>query len=895
MELQQQDENSRQVIETALDQCLMVEAAAGTGKTTSIVARMVNLIAEGVCPATHLAAVTFTRKAAAELRQRFTEALQQRLVEYQQQPASLSGVQRSRLDRLTAASQLIGQLSIETIHSFCARMIRERPVEFGVDPAFGQLDAETESSIRRAAWEQNLAELKSAGDPLLGQLAEVGLRSGQLRQCFDNFLNFRDISDWPIVAPQPFDIEACRHRVEEYLQHIRQTVRSFLPGRRDELMARYEQVDRFSLRMDASPRILFELLELFERSPDITQKCWPNGTANKGAVPKAELARFKQFRNEVVEPALKYWRQYRYQFVVRFVCRAVETYHHLKATSSGLDFTDLLLITANGLRQQPHLRRYFQNRFSHLLVDEFQDTDPIQAEIVALLGSEDVHETNWQACRLRPGSLFIVGDPKQSIYRFRRGDIITYNHTKALFIRSGGRVVLLSRNFRSSAELIAWNNEVFSDIFQATADTHDAVTPHSPMFSGKARTVRGELSGVAKLAVPDKLDAPIEWEAEQVARFIRQAIDRKLTIEVPKPGTDDQWQLRAVTAADFLILMRNKRHMGQYQLALERLQLECDIAGNNALDSLAELRVLHLCTQAVDDPYNPVHYLSLLRDQLFGFDDAQLYELKRAGGSFQFTAQLPSSLEESLRERFARVNQLLMDSQLWLRMLPPATALTKIATALGLLASAAAGTDGNLALGTMLKAIEMIRHRSWQFDCAADVISAIEDLLESDEIEGVSARASSGDAVRLMNLHKAKGLEAPIVLLVDASKRTEFAPRHYIARTGDRRWAICGSPPRTSFKNAPWRNPAVGRTCKRLKSNFKMLKKIGCCMSPPHAQPTCWSLPAVPNPRAGRHSSITLRICLPLNPSSMALSIRQGSTSPHGGTALPMIPISWLP
>ncbi len=215
-----------------------------------------------------------------------------------------------------------------------------------------------------------------------------------------------------------------------------------------------------------------------------------------------ERDRFNGFRERIVKPALLYWRQRRYQCVVQFVRRALGIYERLKQFEGALDFTDLLLTTARGLREQPHLRSFFQQRFTHLLVDEFQDTDPVQAEVVILLGSQDVQERDWHRCPLRPGALFVVGDPKQSIYRFRRGDIVTYNRVKSIFAASGGQLVSLAENYRSSEQLLNWNNALFATKFPAVSSDH--APAHTPMQCGRQRSVCGELSGLYRLPVDGK-------------------------------------------------------------------------------------------------------------------------------------------------------------------------------------------------------------------------------------------------------------------------------------------------------------------------------------------------------------------------------------------------------
>jgi ATP-dependent helicase/nuclease subunit A len=196
-------------------------------------------------------------------------------------------------------------------------------------------------------------------------------------------------------------------------------------------MDRYETIVRSSGKDWNRLGNFFNLLDKFDTSHGGTQKYWHDPSAAK-----LETQRWNQFRETVAKPAMQYWCRVRYQFVVDFLRRAVSVYERLKLATGGLDFNDLLLTSTRGLKSQPELRKYFQSRYTHLLVDEFQDTDPIQAEMILYVTSANVNQQEWHKCAPNPGSLFLVGDPKQSIYRFRRGDIVTYNRVKEV-IRSG--------------------------------------------------------------------------------------------------------------------------------------------------------------------------------------------------------------------------------------------------------------------------------------------------------------------------------------------------------------------------------------------------------------------------------------------------------------------------
>jgi ATP-dependent helicase/nuclease subunit A len=771
------DQESRQRICEQLDRNFMVEAAAGTGKTTSIVNRMVNLVSSGTCDIQHLVAVTFTRKAAAELRERFQAELRRRAAELQQ---GNSPEEQATYLRLQSATDFVSRAFVGTIHSFCAAVLRERPIEFGVDPNFRELDEDEDQQLREQSWHENINDLFASSDPLIDQIDDLGLDRRDLKSCFNRFIGYRDVEQWPCTTPHEIDVAEIQQQTRAYINDMNLLLPLF-PNERgnDKLMARYEEIVRGSGRDWNRLGNFFRLLEKFDTSHGAVQKQW-----HDSKTAKQEKNRWEEFRQEMVRPAMDWWCRKRYRFVVEFVRRAVEVYERQKSASGGLDFTDLLLTAASGLKSQPGLRKYFQGRFTHFLVDEFQDTDPIQAEMILCLTSENVAERDWHHCKPRPGSLFLVGDPKQSIYRFRRGDIVTYNRVKEIFEQSGGEVLSLIKNFRSRDTILSWNNRVYSDKFLAQANQY--ITAAENMVRGRVDAQDGTLSGVHKLTlqVDAKIEETTKREADSIARYIRAAIDAGMTV----PRTSREIELgrgTAVQPRDFLIIPRGKKRIGYFKEAIDRYGIPCEVTGGNAFLGIDQLTVLIACLRAVDDPHHGIHYLAILRDSLFAFSDAELYEFKRTGGRFSFTAKLPDDLEPQLRKRFDDVNSRLRRYQIWLRTFPFSAAVSRIASDLGLLASAAAASEGNIALGGFLKAAEALRQNSCSFDSASDVIDCLQQLEELDETEGCTALPPNPNVVRVMNLHKAKGLEAPVVFLTDTAGPFKGAPICHIDRSGD--------------------------------------------------------------------------------------------------------------
>src|SRR5574337_1003099 len=266
-------------------------------------------------------------------------------------------------------------------------------------------------------------------------------------------------------------------------------------------------------------------------------------------------ALYETFRTQVVEPYLRVWRAYVYRVALDVLLPARDAAAEARIRNGKLNYEDLLLKARDLLRDNLEVRRYFRRRFPYLFVDEFQDTDPIQAEVMLLLAGESDTERDWRRMRPRPGARFVVGDPKQSIYRFHRADIETYNHVRQLIEQGGGRIAELTRNYRSAGRLCDWVNEVFRDTFP------DIPTPQQPAFVGldpNRPPGDAQRTGVRTLTTPEHEDytSVPGLEADAIARYIADAVRNRRTIE---GGSADTKGPRPARYGDFLILTRVKR------------------------------------------------------------------------------------------------------------------------------------------------------------------------------------------------------------------------------------------------------------------------------------------------------------------------------------------------
>lgn len=749
------DRTERERIHNELDVNLLVEAAAGTGKTTCLIARMIALIQEGKCAIDMMAAVTFTRKAAAEMRSRFQ-------VELEKTHRDSSGLIH---ERLSNALHRIERCFIGTIHSFCGRLLRERPIEAGVDITFREIDEVEDQRIRRSVWDEYVAHLYADDEPILTELRDAGLEIGALYPTFLEMADYPDVDEWP-APPTPLpDLLPIRKVLLDYVSHM-ERLNSALPEDpgNDELIPQYRTILRLVQYHDLSdPVSLMKILDEFKKCKTI-HKQWPGGKTQA----TEELERWDEFRKTVVMPLQNQWLARRYEISLRAILPALTCYERRKQREGALNFQDLLLYAAKMLKRCPQVRRYFQNRITHLLVDEFQDTDPIQAEIMMLLTSDDISVTDWRMRRPRPGSLFVVGDPKQSIYRFRRADIVTYNQVKKIVQQNGGCILPLSANFRTDPHILDWINNALESHFPETE------SPYSPGYVPLQRGIPDPTlpveNKVQTILIPATLSTNEDcslYEAAAIAAWIHREI-----------------QSGRAAPGDFLIVTYLTRNLNLYAKMLEKYQIPCQVTGGDALNQLEELRLLALCLTAIVQTWNPIALVGILRSELFGFSDPELYAFKKQGGTFSFLEPIPGDLPEDTRAHYKDVFERFDLYRRWIKTLPFSTAIEAICEHLGLFACASASPGADGRCGCLAKAIAFVRSSPDRFHSLGDVLDFFHQLLQNEiKLDGISATPPQKSVVRIMNLHKAKGLEAPIVVLADPTGKSKHSARLHIDRS----------------------------------------------------------------------------------------------------------------
>mgnify|MGYP002760755187 FL=1 len=803
------------------DTNFVVRAAAGSGKTTALVGRMVGLIREGKAEIQDLAAITFTRKAAGEMQERLYKELLSAKSVLSGKKGDYNGTKEEQ-QNVEDALDRVQQCFVGTVHAFCGRILREHAFDAKLPPDFAVgIDEDEEADLRAQVWERHVAD-KHRGDGALDDLEDLGLQPSDLRGLFQTVSAYPELDLYtnpPEVLP---DLDGAAEQAEEFVR----TWQAYRPAPplkdRDSAQKALDTaeglIENFELDTPARKAQLLSTLKNGYSSSSEKGKVTLSAWGNKGDEPYEASRDLRdhayQSLMDSVLPALQKWRAHVHGRAIDFVKPAAERYLKTRREEGLLMHHDVLYHTRNLLRDNPEVRREVYERTPRLLVDEFQDTDPLQAEILFYLTSENRQEKDWRSCMPRPGSLFIVGDDKQSIYRFRRADLNVYNEVTNQITETGGEEVTLTTNFRSHSQICSFCDEVFDEVFSEYE--RDGIQADYTEFETPDGAEGRDEHGVRRLKVDYKKGNPTgeiaEDTAEQIAGFIQRALDEGDAHEMAGPEEENPVFEDAASPKDFLIVTGGKKHLSTYGEALARAGIPFTITGSNDLgdsDDLKDFVDLLTCALRPADELTAVAYL---QGGLCGFSDDDLYRVRKAFDTvsknpFRFTrSDVPeaalSILDSDLAKRYKDAFDRVQRARSEVRSTRPAIALPSIAESAGLLPAAAHAPpeeSGSIRAGRLLRAFALVRKRTGEGDSWADVLAVLQDVLDGEvdadgltlesgsqegtEANGKANKASDG-AVRIMNLHQVKGLEAPVVFLADPYPKTggNHSPTKHVLR-----------------------------------------------------------------------------------------------------------------
>ena len=745
------DANTLSAIQDDLSANIYVEAGAGTGKTYSLVQRIVALLKSGVA-IDEIIAITFTRAAASELRSRIRGELE------------ILRADDAHDTNVKTALEGIDTAAFQTIDSLVYSLLREFPLEAGLPPAIEVQDGFAEIQMFRERWRQwSLEKLENEKEEDFAKTLSMAIRLN-LSSPFETVSELAksmsekhaELRTAIFAPPERIGIETIQNLepiIEDLIDQIHRCSDSG-----DSLYEKIEEsIDWYSRSVAG------RVIETEDDADDILTT-WPSVTATGGRMSswggregKAEAADALQSLIDAIKTARSAAREAVTGKLIDYAAEFVETIVQERRRAGTVTYYDAVTWLIDMLESNSAIRRRIQERYRRLLVDEFQDTDPNQVRLVRLLTIPPGED------HIAPGSLFVVGDPKQSIYRFRGAQVRVSQGVKTDIVNdnAGGQHLALRENRRSTTAIINWVNHVFGNWMREEEGQADWI----PLDVAEDTAESDDFGRVYRFgeAIDVKNVGEVrEADAKRVAEIARAVCAGKLTVRDRHDGSK-----RPSRPGDLTILTRARTSWDLYTKELDELHLPytAEIGGAEVLDT-QEFRDLLNCLTAIDDPSDQPATVGALKSTYFGCSDVDLYCWAKAGGKFACTTEFPDDpqasavrdamevlrrynelrdelqppvlIEQFIRERQARELMFLEeDPAPGLRRLDLSVELARLFTEEG----AASLRECLIRFAQMRESDEAIREQP---------------ALEFDE-----------GKIRFMTMHASKGLEFPIAILAD--------------------------------------------------------------------------------------------------------------------------------
>jgi ATP-dependent helicase/nuclease subunit A len=803
------DQHARDQIRKDLDCNMVVEAAAGTGKTSELVQRIIAVLAGGRASIDQVIAVTFTEKAAGELKLRIRSELER---------ARAQSNDSKRRCHLEEALAHLEEARVSTIHALCADLLRERPVEAQIDPQFEVMTEVQSQGLYRQAfrlWFQRRLE----------NLPE-GIRRFLRRRSRDSATEALSRAGWELAAWRDFPTPWRRDtfaREQEVDRRVEQ-LHAFAdvtkdPGSAANMLftdtAPARSISDEIRTVEATQARDYDGLEgmfvslVKDREYDQFRKPHKGYARYKEKVSREDVLTAHATLLTAIQTFVQQANADLASLLRASLAESVSEYQTLKQHSGQLDFLDLLIRMRDLLINSESVRRHFQHRYTHIFVDEFQDTDPLQAEILVLLAAENPGVTDWRKVTPVAGKLFIVGDPKQAIYRFRRADVGTYEEVKRLLLNRGASFVKLTTSFRSLPSIQRVVNESFSAEMDGDPEKLQAryvpLSPFRPDYDKQAATValpvprpygtqRFSMEAVEK-SLPDSVAGFVAWLVRESGWTVHD-----------KENPDNRIPL---TASHVCLLFRrfysfDEDMVRPYIRALEARNLPHLLVGGRSFHDREEVQTVRAALAAIEWPDDELSVFATIRGSLFAIRDDVLLEYRHRYIRFHPFRVPTESVPDGLR---SVVNALGMLRELHRgrnhRPVPETVELLLRRTRAHL--AFALRPSGEQVLANVLHISELAR----KYEASGGLsfrgfVEALQEGADAAETGEAPIFEEGGEGIRIMSVHKAKGLEFPVVILADITAKisSSYPSRHIDAPGGMCAIPLAGCEPRELQENA---------------------------------------------------------------------------------------------
>ena len=790
------DTEARRRIREDIDVNFFVEAGAGSGKTTALVDRMAAMVESGI-EIEKICAITFTVAASREFFDRFQQKLSER--------RAAPGVPEIVRERIHAAIRNIDLCFMGTIDSFCNQILGEHPARAGVPSAVSLIEDTEKTGIYRREY----AKLKRGEyGPEMAELfrefcAVQDKPDDAFLACIDKFMDAH-ASCWVIPEkPEKDWREAYALQLDQLLSalEIIAQKQENLSGQNLDCRKAKDyfpealRVLRDYRKGSAFPDVLYALNQITAPDDDnmkgLTLTCEPGAIgieteslfSMRGKTKKVYCLTLSREGGLIQQ-----LKEYQYTFTVRFLLPfAVKMAETLKRKGE-LSFYDHLLYLRNMLRDDAaaggRLVRHIRSHYSHFLIDEFQDTDPLQAEVFFRLASE-IPTEDWRDVRPVPGSLFIVGDPKQSIYRFRGADVNSYLSVKQLFVPPVGEVLSLQQNFRSCGELRRWFNDTFSILLPEETFCQ---SKFESIPIGETAEEDGLFSGAWNYRTTKA------GNARDVAAVIRRLVNNPdILIQTPKEKKKGI-PPHMIRYKDIMIITRTTYPLKDLLSAMKEYGIPYRVNGRTTFSECPIFVTLTELISVFADPSNSMAVYRALRGRLFGFSREEITEWVMQGNRLRLYGH-ELNVNDDISAALTGLNEFRKRSI----MLSPSALCQAALEEFQLFQRC--GTED---MEYVWFAVELLRNGADNRGSKSltDAAMLLNNLADSKtDTEKVLDLSEDSNRVFLANLHKVKGLEAPVVILAQTELKKRDPDVHMEADgTAQRRWALKLSDSDSNFK-----------------------------------------------------------------------------------------------
>ena len=768
---------------------ISLSSGAGSGKTAVLVSRYLRVILDTSAKVSNVVAITFTEKSASELKNRIRHQIDSYLAE---------GLAPICLEQVKSE---INQANISTIHSFCSRILREFSNESGVPVGFSVIEPFQQRKMLSEAIQIRMAEIAESSTKsqnrkdltlLLRHFGRSKLETVLLR-CFERLSIMEQIisfyetysDDSQIVEQWQTAIDNeifCQVDIQKFVNDLEQLTK-YTTGKKAHLVK--EIVSGLSLETRLRLKQLrIASHSILTRSGSISKRDFLGVAAQNGElallVKQVEVAArvinmlsctndTDQFLVKTIRSLLNLYRQAELQYELQ------------KKQKYSLDFSDLQIYFRNLLRSNHSIRKQLQQRYQYIMVDEYQDTNQIQFEILSLLSDN-----------FRSGNLFIVGDPKQSIYGFRGADVSVFNQTtEALsdfqkklnrdFVwcdlqsvssqylpatkkEKSGQLSLVD-NFRLTRNLVGFVNLVFSYLM----DGHSEM-PYQPLVWGRNSSLEGKIEVLIGANERNEGDNEILEENRLIAKRISHLVATEGLVAPERKDRDCYQQIRY---KDIAIIIRSRTHLPDIENALLEESVPYQITGGIGFYQRQEIYDLVNYLHFLENPDNSLALVGILRSPFFGLSDGDLFsisQIENVEGFWNKFLVYQSEIEPSSILNY--ISGILKSHLSICHRVPISILIRRVVNETGMIGVLSVGKQGEQKWANYQKLLQIAREFEKNEDASlSSFLHELDSLMDTENQEEQAKVDHDLDRVQIMTIHASKGLEFPVVFLPHLSRR----------------------------------------------------------------------------------------------------------------------------